>query len=210
MTDEAEAGEQFTLDGVPLELLGVELAQFLRGIDREFVKADISELVWGHVAALTSVMSLLKRLPGFDADLIALKDLLGRLEKLSVGQKKPIMALVDAAKTPGRAPASYLDHIREVRAVALVEAAMGRGWTEIDACKLVASELARIGVRGRRGNDVSDRTVRTWLSEKIKVNDEAFRAVRALMAELLPADLTKSDMKKFARAFISAGEAIRH
>jgi hypothetical protein len=208
----ANDNEDHTLDfdGVPPEQLGRVLAWWMRGIDGAFSSAPDGDKIWGHVAALTAAMQLLKRLPGFDCDLVALRDLQARLEKLTVGQKQPILKLIDAIKTPGRAPESYTDHIRKARAVALVQFALDRGWSETDACTLVAKELARVGIKGRRGGAVSAGTVKTWRDSKIKGNDPVYKIAMATFAEFAPAALSTSAMKKLVRQLISRGEAIRH
>lgn len=201
--------ETFDLDGIPVEHLGAELSRWMRAIDQAFTTAEPPDIVTGHVAALVSVMRLLQLLPGFDCELVTLRDLLARLEKLTVGQKQPIMTVVDAIKPTGRPPASLMDSMRESRAVALVQAAMSRGWTDSDARVLVANELARAGVRGRRGEEITARAVRTW-SEKIKASDAVYRNAMRNFAEILPAQLTKSDMRKFVRDLIQRGESMRH
>jgi len=201
--------DTFDLTNVPAELLGPELGRWMRAIDRAFLSANPGELIAGHVAALVGVMRLLQCLPGFECDLVALRDLLARLEKLSVGQKQPMMSVVDAIKTPGRPPASFLDGAQEARAVALVHAAISRGWTDSDARVLVANELARSGMRGRRGEQISARAVQAW-SEKIKSSNPIYRAAMKLFADLMPLSITKSAMRKFARAYIQRGENIRH
>jgi len=201
--------ETFSLDGPPEQMVR-DLSRWMRGVDAAFATANPSELVWGHVAALTSVMSLMKKLPGFECEMVALRDLQARLERLTVGQKQPIMAIVDSIKTQGRAPASYSDHIREVRAIALVQALIDSRWSETEACDLVAGELARVGVKGRRGDPITSRAVQTWFAEKIKGNDEAFKSAMSNFAEFPLTSLSRSDLKKFARAFIESGEGIRH
>ncbi len=210
MSDADKPGDKvFDLDAIPDDLLCAETARWMRGIDHAFASASPSDVVFAHVAALVSAMRFLQRLPGFDCELVALRDLLARLDKLSVGQKQPIMAIVEAVKTPGRAPASYLDHVKEVRAVALVHAAMARGWTEYDANGLVAGELARAGMRGRRGDTIKPRALKAW-SEKIKATDEVYRSAMSLFEQMLPQDIGRSDLKKFARLFITSGENLRH
>lgn len=208
MNSNSQCEDTFNLSAVPDALIGTEVGRWMRGVDQAFANADASELIWGHVAALTMAMTALKRLPGFDAEMTALRDLHARLEKLTVGQKQPLRTLVESVKPPGRAPASYSDHIGEVRAVSLVHALTKRGWQEPEALKLVAKELARIGYKGRRGEPLSARAVSDWC-DKIRASDPVYQAAMQDFDELLPSNMPKLQLKAFARAFLKAGRSLR-
>lgn len=202
-------GEAFDLDAFPPDELGPELARWMRGIDRAFLTADDADKVFGHIAALTTTMRLLQRLPGFDCDLIALRDLLGRLDKLSVGQKEQMRQLVDAIKTNGRPPDSTLDDAFKSMVVALIEVATTKGWARQDITRLVAKELARVGVKGRRGDSITDRAVDGW-GHSIIANDDFYRQAERNFAELMPKALSGTQMKKFVRHIIEGRLNIRH
>ena len=181
----------------------------MTALDRAFVAAGDPDKIAGHLVALTTVMLALKRAPGFKGELIILRDLHARLEKLSVGQKAPIMSVIDSVRTPGRPPASSSEGAREAHAVALVQFAVESGWSEQDACDLVAKELASAGVKGRRGKPLQSDAVRGWRSDKMKQTNDAYKVAMALLQDMAPTELSVKSMRTFVRRFIGNSESLR-
>ncbi|WP_143146832.1 hypothetical protein [Novosphingobium sp. NDB2Meth1] len=161
MNDAMDGGsDALDVNSIPDELLGQEVGRYMSLLDQALVDARPDALVAGHIVALVTAMNVLKRLPGFNSKMVALQDLLVRLDKLRAGQKKPMMNLVNSVKTPGRPSASRTDHAEEVRAVSVVQALIDRGWDQKDAVKLVANTMAKLGRKGQRGQPITGRVPR--------------------------------------------------
>lgn len=207
MQPDDSSGLGCDFDDLPLELFGPALASWMNGIDAAFVKADDENKVWGQLAAMTQVMRMLRSLPGFDCKLVALRDLHERLERLSEGQKKPMLELVEAVRMTGRPGESYYDHKLQVTAVALVAFAIEKGWQPSKAHEKVATELARIKVRGRRGQPVKAATVKRWETEKIRLPDPLYSEIMDTLKAHAPDAMSERDIKKLIRNVIERGQS---
>lgn len=212
MTEEKVPGPNFTLEGVPPEHIGAALSVWMNAIDKAFSKADQSELLAAHVAALSTTLVALKKLPGFNCDLLTLRDLLERIERLTTGQKRPLMALAPVPESDenkgGRPASSFSDHQMKVRAVLLVQQLLRWGWSEPDACAIVAKELGKIGVRGRRGGRIAARAVEDWCGE-IKATDELYRTGTEAFADFAHVVLTQPEAVRFVRNYVAGAKNMR-
>jgi hypothetical protein len=114
---------------------------------------------------------------------------------------------MDSVKVPGRPPHGWREGTREARTVAAVQWLREQGWEEIDACRCAAKALAKVGIKGRRGDDLSPDTVRGWL-DKVKGTDEIYRnsMTNLTMVDTFAPDLTKSGKARFIEQFLQLGE----
>lgn len=148
----------------------IRLNENFKALDEAFERArrggNWEQSLAGYAGAIALIVVAFDELPGFDADLVALSDLLLKLDELARGNN----ALPPKKRTAGgRPPEGYRSAILQGRAVGCVEILIRHGLGEKQACEHIARALSRFGIRGRQGEPVKFATVRDW---RLKINDE--------------------------------------
>jgi hypothetical protein len=141
-----------------------ELSRELRELDISFHanRHRPEERMGAYLIALGKIALALKKLPGFDAEMLTLMDLAARLDGLASGQKSALLPIKSIKG--GRPDYSTSDWITVGKAAAVVSFLIERGIQEPEACKRVAKALASYKVLGRRGEALTADTVREWRS----------------------------------------------
>lgn len=180
----------------------------LAALDSAYLASnDEDERLHGFAAAFALLLNQCKDLPGFESTVI-LDDLLLKLTDVLAGTPA-----LQPVKRSGRAKQGWRDAIIQGRACAGVDLLVEHGDEEPTACKIVATALAKAGVRGRKGGPISPATVRDWRSRAAPYGDkedakfirENIQSLRSLI-DAKP--MTRSQRRRFVASFVSSGTAI--
>jgi hypothetical protein len=167
------------------------LSDRLEQWDEAFLQARESgrwaDCLAGYTGVLAILLVGLGKLPGFQARLATLADLMLRLDELAAGNNS---MPVPKRSGVGRPPSARRASIIQGRAVAGVEILIRCGEPEAAAAEFVAKHLRKFGVTGRQGQPVTARTVRDWRS---KVRDETAFCEKPDARELYLAALNNWD-----------------
>jgi len=175
----------------------------LKANDAQFKGAAHEERLHGYINALGIVVDALKTLPGFDAEMLAFKDLAARLDGLASGQKSALLPV--SRHKGGRPEYSTSDWITVGKAAAVVSFLIDRGTAEPNACEKVAKALRAYTVRGRRGDELSADTIREWRSMATRHDNnteapEAYRRTLSMLQEVTPAGLSTVQINRVLAA----------
>lgn len=188
--------------------LSDELAQYDGPFQKARAAGDWPRCIAAYVTVLTRISTGLSQLPGFDANVLPLSDLILRLSDLSMGNNA---MPPPEREQKGRPPEGYRFAIIQGRSAACVTLLFVCGMDEPKALKFVVDELCKLGVIGRQGKPISIGTVRAWRS---KVSDataycelpearSVYIEMLSTLDVLLPDSPVLGEVKAYVRRFLA-------
>lgn len=188
--------------------LSEELAQYDSAFQRARTAGDWPRCIEAYVTVLARISTAFSQLPGFDAKVLPLSDLLLWLSDLSRGNNS---MPPPEREQQGRPPEGYRFAIIQGRSAACVTLLVSSGLAEPDAVRFVVDQLCKLGVKGRQGKPISVGSVRSWRSN---VQDETsfcevmdarfiYNEMLSTLDALLPASPALGEVKTFVRRFLA-------
>lgn len=201
----------------------VDVTQWVKKLSREvqlfdtaFMKArdegDWASCVAGYTGVLALLSMAFRNLPGFDASMLTVADLMLRLDELGAGNNS---MPPPKRESGGRPPEGMRAAIIQGRAAAAVELLIRRGMKEREANEFIAKHLRKFGVIGRQGKLVSAGTVQDWRS---KIADETafcekpdargfYREALKTWEDFASSEMPLEQVKRFAAAFSAPSQS---